>query len=112
MIQSPSLLLPRKACAPAPEFAPLRILPYLWEAPAPFFARNRTTIQRLINIVNRTATGRDAGVERLFVRMKPREIGKQTGMDIQNSIAKRCNEPGREQAHVSGKTDNIDLVLA
>src|SRR5215469_1397279 len=49
--------------------------------------------------------------EGLFLSLKPRKCRQQGRMDVQNPLRKLLYEPGREQAHVPGETDEVNLAL-
>src|SRR5882672_2037324 len=49
--------------------------------------------------------------EGLALRFQPGERREQRRMNIQDAVQKSCDKKGRQQAHVSGETDQIDLLF-
>src|ERR1700738_316131 len=68
-------------------------------------------VEVLIHEVARAAGHPDAVVEGLLLRIEPWESGQKRGVDVEDAVWERGNEIGREQAHVTGQADEVDVVL-
>ena len=60
--------------------------------------------------MNRAAGELHAVLERLPLRVETGKRRQETGMDVQNSPAKRVNKTRRQQSHVSGQTCKGNLM--
>ena len=62
-------------------------------------------IQLFVNQMHRTAADLDALLERLALSVQSGERGKERGMNVQDAVLERPDEPGAHQPHVAGKAD-------
>ena len=69
-------------------------------------------VEVLVNEVDSAARDFYAVVEGLLLGVESGECRKQRWMDIEDAVGESGNEAGREQAHIAGETDQMDLVLA
>ena len=69
-------------------------------------------VEMFVDKVDRAAGNLDAVVKCLLLGVEAGECGKQRRMDVENAVGERGNKAGREQAHVAGETDEVDLVFA
>ncbi len=67
-------------------------------------------IELFVDKVDGAAGNLDAVIEGLLLRVETGKSGQQRGMDIEDALGKGGDELGREQAHVTGETDEIDAV--
>ncbi len=67
-------------------------------------------IKLLIDKVDGAAGDFDAVSEGLLLSFEAGECGKQRGMNVEDAIAEGGDEVGREEAHVAGQADEIDVV--
>jgi hypothetical protein len=69
-------------------------------------------IEMLVDKMHCAASHFDAVLEGLLLRVETGKRRQQRGMNVEDAIRKRGDEPGREQAHVARKADEIDIVSA
>ena len=69
-------------------------------------------IEVLVDEVDGAAGDFDSVIERLLLGVEARECGQQRGMDIEDAVGEGGDEAGREQAHVTGEADEVDVVSA
>ena len=67
-------------------------------------------VEMLIDKMHRAAGELDAVVEGLGLRIEAGKGGQQRGMNIENALGKSSDELGREQTHITGETDEVDVV--
>ena len=65
----------------------------------------------LVDEVHRAAGHLGAELERLGLRLEPGKARQQAGVHVQDAIGKRRDELGRDDAHIAGQADQLDLVL-
>src|SRR5208282_2436116 len=68
-------------------------------------------IEFLIHEMHRAAGHLDAIGERLLLRFQSREAWQQRRMNVEDLRRKLTHKPGREQTHVTSKTDEVDFVI-
>src|SRR5437899_3884978 len=68
-------------------------------------------VEILVDEVDGTAGEFYAVVEGLFLRFQAGERGEKRWMDVENALGEGGYEKGREEAHVAGEADEIDLVF-
>jgi len=73
---------------------------------------NRAVVKVLIDKVHGAAGDLDSVIEGLLLCIEAGEGRQQRGMDVENAIGKGGDELRREQAHVAGEADEIDLAGA
>ena len=69
-------------------------------------------VELLVDKVHGASGDLDAVVEGLLLRVEPGKGGQQRGVDVQDAVGEGLDELRREQAHVSGEADEVDVVLA
>jgi len=69
-------------------------------------------VEMVIDKVDRATDDFDAVVEGLLLGVEAGEGRKQRRMNVEDAIRKGCDESRREQTHVAGETDEVDIVLA
>ncbi len=69
-------------------------------------------IELLVDEVHRAAGELGAVRQRLRLGVEPWKGWQQRWMDVQDAMRECGNEAGAEQAHVAGKTDEVDTMLA
>src|SRR5947207_5848600 len=72
---------------------------------------NRTRVEIFVHEMDGAAGEFYAIFEGLALRFKPRERRKQRRMNIQDAIWIFCDKKRRQQAHVTGQADEVDVVL-
>src|SRR5690606_15402473 len=73
---------------------------------------DRAAVERLIDEVNGAAGPLHPVFESLALRIEPRERGQQARMDVERAPTVSFDEDRREKAHVTGKTNQIDVPRA
>ena len=71
-----------------------------------------TVVEVLVDEVDGAAGDFDAVVEGLVLGVEAGEGGQQGGMDVDDAVGEGVDELRREQAHVAGEDDEIDIVTA
>ena len=69
-------------------------------------------IEALVDEVDGAAGDFDSVIERLLLGVETGERGQQRRMDIEDAVGEGGDEAGREQAHVTGEADEVDVVSA
>ena len=69
-------------------------------------------VEVLVDEVDGAAGDFHPVVEGLLLGVESGECGQERGMDIQDSVGEGGDKAGREQAHVTGEDDEVDVVFA
>ena len=69
-------------------------------------------VQLLIDKMDGAAGDLDAVVEGLLLRVEAGEGREQRGVDVEDAVGEGADEVRREQAHVAGEADELDVMLA
>ena len=75
-------------------------------------ADDRPRIGLLDDEMNRRAVTFHARLQRPAMRMQPFEVRQQGRVNIENTAAPACDEPGRQKPHEAGQTDDFDPMSA
>src|SRR6202790_4028455 len=73
---------------------------------------NRAGVEIFVHEMHGAAGEFHSILERLALGLQARKRRQERWVNIQNAIGKRSHEKRREQPHVSGEADEIDLLLA
>src|SRR5205085_3643356 len=68
-------------------------------------------IEMLIHEMHGAARNSHAVLERLLLRLQPGKSRQQRRMNVQDALRKLLNEPRREQAHISGEANQVNVIL-
>src|SRR5579862_158141 len=71
---------------------------------------DRTVIEFFIHKMHRATRNLHTVCERLLLGFQSGERGQQRRMDVENPMRELTHEPRREQPHIAGKANQIDLV--
>src|SRR5437588_11682045 len=72
---------------------------------------DRAVIQFLIHKMDATTRHFHSVGKSLLLSFEPRERWKERRMDIENPSRELLHKPGREQAHVSGEADQVNVTF-
>ena len=76
-----------------------------------FLQNDGPVVQMLVNKMDRATGQLHAVFKRLFLRVHSRKSGQQRRMNVDNAIGKSPDEVRREEAHIAGQADQINLRL-
>src|SRR5688500_7834595 len=74
-------------------------------------SNNWPTIKCFVNEMNGTAGPLNSMFDSLKLSVEPRKRRQQAGMDIQDALAESLQKLRRQNAHVTGKANQVDVVL-
>src|SRR6185437_3740351 len=77
-----------------------------------FLENDDAVVEFLVDEMDGASGDLDAVEPGLLLSVEAGEGGQQRGMDVEDALRKGADEFRREQAHVSGENDEIDLMLA
>ena len=69
-------------------------------------------VEVFVDEVHGAAGDFHAVVEGLLLGVEARESGQQRGVNVEDAVGECGDESGREQAHVAGEADEVDVMLA
>jgi hypothetical protein len=71
-----------------------------------------SVVEVFVDEMDGTAGDLDPVIEGLLLSVESGKCRKQRRMDVENAVGKGRDELRREEAHVAGKTHEVDVVLA
>jgi len=70
-----------------------------------------TSINAFVDEVDGAAGNLGSVVEGLVLGVEAGEGGEQRGVDVEDAVGKGLDEGGRDDAHVAGEADEVDVVV-